>query len=84
MRCIYISDQNQKLLQELEKHNLTDLYDKFLKQGLTQDNVWTFPSDVLDQMDLRIEEKTRYLSVKEAMTGTDAHLLLKFCPLIIT
>ena len=87
MRCIYFSEQNQKLLQELEKHNLTDLYEKFLKQGFTQDNVWTLTSVELDRMGLSLKEKIRYLGAKiakEAKTGTDTNLLLKSLPLIIT
>ena len=84
MRSISFSERNRKLLQELEKHNLTDLYEMFLKHNLTQDNVWKLTSDVLEQMDLPLEEKRRYLSVKEAVAGTDTHLLLKLLPLVIT
>ena len=84
MRCIYFPEKNQKLLQELEKHNLTDLYESFLKQNLTQENVWKVTSDVLEQMDLPLEEKRRYLSVKEAVAGTDTHLFLTLLPLVIT
>ena len=87
MRCIYFSEPNQELQQELEKHNLTDLYEKFVKQGLTQDNMWTLTSDVLEQMDLGKEVKMRYLVAKEAedaKAGTDTNLLLISLPLIIT
>ena len=64
------------MLQELEKFHLKDLYQKFLKWGVTQDNVWNLTSDNLDQMELSWQQKKRYAEAKEAETGTDAYVSL--------
>ena len=87
MRCIYFSEPNPELKAELDKHNLEDLYQRFLKYRITQYNVWTLKSVDLDRMGLSLKEKIRYLGAKEAeetKPGTDTNLLLKSLPLIIT
>ena len=78
MQCISITEQNRKLLQELEKHYLRDLYQKFVKWGITQDNVWNLTSYNLDQMELSLQQKQRYFDAKEAETGTDTYRSLRF------
>ena len=77
MQCISITEQNQKLLQELEKLHLRDLYQKFLKRGITKDNVLNLTSDYLDQMELSWQQKKRYFEAKEAETGTNTYLSLR-------
>ena len=87
MQRIYFSEPNPELKAELDKYNLEYLYQRFLKNNITQDNVWTLSTVDLDRLGLSLKEKIRYLGAKEAeetKPGTDTNLLLKSLPLIIT
>ena len=84
---ISFSEPNPELKAELDKHNLEDLYQRFLKDRITQDNVWTLRSVDLDRMGLSLKEQIRYLSAREteeAKAGTDTNLLPKSLLLMIT
>ena len=87
MQRISFSEPNPELKAELDKYNLEYLYQRFLKNNITQDNVWTLSTVDLDRLGLSLKEKIRYLGAKEeeeVKAGTDTHLLVKSLPIIIT
>ena len=56
-----------ELKEDLNFHNLSDLYDIFKKEEITSDILWKLNPKELLEMNLKVGQRHRYIEAKNAM-----------------
>ena len=56
-----------ELKEDLNYHNLSDLYDIFKKEEITSDILWKLNPKELLEMNLKVGQRHRYIEAKNAM-----------------
>ena len=56
-----------ELKEDLNYHNLSDLYDIFKKEEITSDILWKLNPKELLEMNLKVGQRHRYMEAKNAM-----------------
>ena len=56
-----------ELKEDLNFHNLSDLYDIFKKEEITADILWKLNPKELLEMNLKVGQRHRYMEAKNAM-----------------
>ena len=56
-----------ELKEDLNYHNLSDLYDIFKREEITSDILWKLKDKELLEMNLKVGQRHRYMEAKKAM-----------------